>query len=112
MYEKEGERKDDPIKKKALSPYNQMQEQEKVIEAKHTCCAFREILQSLQCESVQYTFLGQYPIKLEDFFSLCKISHPAWLQHDHKKLGPSEMRKQFGAVNMTVLTIWRKPSTN
>ena len=75
MYEKEGEREDDPIKKKALSPYNQMQEQEKVIEAKHTCCAFREILQSLQCESVQYTFLGQYPIKLQDFFSQCKIPH-------------------------------------
>ena len=30
--------------------------------------AFREILQSLQCKIVQYTFLGQYLIKLQDFF--------------------------------------------
>ena len=54
--------------------------------------AFREILQSLQCKIVQYTFLGQNPIKLQDFFSQCKIPHPAWLQLDHKKLGPSWMR--------------------
>ena len=54
--------------------------------------AFREILQSLQCKIVQYTFLGQYVIKLWDFFSQCKIPHPAWLQLDHNKLGLSGMR--------------------
>ena len=54
--------------------------------------AFHEILQSLQCKIVQYTFLGQYLIKLRDFFSQCKIPHPAWLQLDHNKLGPLGMR--------------------
>ena len=54
--------------------------------------AFCEILHSLQCKIVQYTFLGQYPIKLKDFFSQSKIPHPAWLQLDHKKLGLPWMR--------------------
>ena len=54
--------------------------------------AFREILQSLQYKIVQYTFLGQYLIKLQDLFSQCKILHPAWLQLDHNKLGLSGMR--------------------
>ena len=31
-------------------------------------------------------------MKLQDFFSLCQIQQPAWLQLDHRKLGPSEMR--------------------
>ena len=58
-----------------------------------TCVsAFVEILQSLQCKIFQYTFLGQYPMKFQDFFSLCQIRQPAWLQLDHRKLGPSEMR--------------------
>ena len=58
-----------------------------------TCVsAFVEILQSLQCKIFKYTFFGQYPMKFWDFFSLCKISHPVWLQLDHKKLGPSELR--------------------
>ena len=54
--------------------------------------AFREILPSLQCKIVQYTFLGQYLIKLRDFFSQCKIPHPAWLQLNHNNLGPSWIR--------------------
>ena len=58
----------------------------------HRLFAFREILQSQQCKIVQYTFLGQYLIKLQDFFSQYKIPHPARLQLDHNKLGPSGMR--------------------
>ena len=42
---KEGERKHDPIKKKALSAYNQMQDQEKVIEAKLKSMAQRNRMQ-------------------------------------------------------------------
>ena len=53
---------------------------------------FVEILQSLQCKIFQYSFLGQYPMKFQDFFFLCQIEQPAWLQLDHRKLGPSEMR--------------------
>ena len=54
--------------------------------------AFVEILQSLQCKIFQYSFLGQYPMKFQDFFFLCQIEQPAWLQLDHRKLGPSKMR--------------------
>ena len=58
-----------------------------------TCVsAFVEIHQSLQCKIFQYTFLGQYPMKFWDLFSLCKIQQSAWLQLDHKKLRSSEMR--------------------
>ena len=58
-----------------------------------TCVsAFVEILQSLQCKIFQYTFLGQYPMKSWDFFFLCKIQQPAWLQLSHRKLGPPGMR--------------------
>ena len=35
--------------------------------------AFVEILQSLQCKIFQYSFLGQYPMKFQDFFFLCQI---------------------------------------
>jgi hypothetical protein len=31
-------------------------------------------------------------MKFQDFFSLCQIQQSAWLQLDHRKLGPSEMR--------------------
>ena len=59
----------------------------------YTCVsAFVEILQSLQCKIFQYTFLGQYPMKFWDSFSLCKNQQPAWLQLDHKKFRPSEVR--------------------
>ena len=58
-----------------------------------TCVsAFREIYQSLQCKIFQYTFFRQYPMKFWDSFSLCKIQEPAWLQLDHKKFKPSEVR--------------------
>ena len=58
-----------------------------------TCVsAFREIHQSLQCKIFQYTFFRQYPMKFWDSFSLCKIQEPAWLQLDHKKFKPSEVR--------------------
>ena len=58
-----------------------------------TCVSvFVEILHSLQCKIFKYTFLGQYTMKCWDFFSLSKIQQPAWLQLDHRKLGPSEMR--------------------
>ena len=53
--------------------------------------AFVEILQSLQCKIFQYTFLWHYPLKFQDFFSLCQIQQQARLQLDHRKLGPSEM---------------------
>ena len=51
-----------------------------------------EIPLSLQCKTVQYKFLWQYLMKFQEFFSLCQVQQPAWLQLDHKKLGPSEMR--------------------
>ena len=54
--------------------------------------AFVEILLSLQCKMFQYTFLGEYPIKFQDFVSLCQIQQLAWLQIDHRKLGLSKMR--------------------
>ena len=54
--------------------------------------AFREILQSLQCKIVQYSFLGHYLIKLQDFFSQCKIPHPAWIQLHQNQLGLLGMR--------------------
>ena len=58
-----------------------------------TCVsAFVEILLSLQCKIFQYTFLGKYPIKFQDLFSLSQNQQLAWLQIDHKKLGPSIMR--------------------
>ena len=58
-----------------------------------TCVsAFVEILQSLHCKIFKYTFLGQYQMKPWDFFFLCKIQPPAWLQLAHKKLGPPGMR--------------------
>ena len=57
-----------------------------------TCVsAFVEILQSIQCKIFKYTFLRQYPMKSWDFFFICKIQQPAWLQLSHRKLGPSEM---------------------
>ena len=31
-------------------------------------------------------------MKFQDFFFLCQIEQPAWLQLDHRKLGPSKMR--------------------
>ena len=31
-------------------------------------------------------------MEVQDFFSLCKIYHPAWIQVDRKSVGPSEMR--------------------
>ena len=31
-------------------------------------------------------------MKFQDFFFLCQIEQPAWLQLDHRKLGPSEIR--------------------
>ena len=58
-----------------------------------TCVsAFLEILLSIQCKIFQYTFLGKYPIKFQDLFSLSQNQQLAWLQIDHKKLGPSIMR--------------------
>ena len=69
--------------------------------------AFREILQSLQCKIVQYTFLGQYLIKLQDFFSQCKIPHPAWLQLDHNKLGLSGMRLFSPQYHKTEKTLFQ-----
>ena len=61
--------------------------------SRYTCVsAFIEILLSLQCKIFQYTFLEQYPMKFQDFFFLCQIEWPAWLKHDHRKLGPSKMR--------------------
>ena len=58
-----------------------------------TCVsAFLEILLSLQCKIFQYTFLEQYPMEFQDFFSLCQIQQLTLLQLDHRKLGPSEMR--------------------
>ena len=58
-----------------------------------TCVsAFVEILLSLQCKIFQYTFLRDYPIKFQDFVSLCQIQQLAWLQIDHRKLGLSKMR--------------------
>ena len=58
-----------------------------------TCvCAFLEILQSLQYKISQYNFLRQYLMKFWDFSSLCKIQQLAWLQLDHTKFRPSEVR--------------------
>ena len=58
-----------------------------------TCVsAFLEILLSLQCKIFQYTFLEQYPMEFQDFFSLCQIQQLTLLQLDHRKLGPSEIR--------------------
>ena len=51
-----------------------------------------EIPLSLQCKIVQYKFLWQYPMKFQDFLSMCQVHLLAWLQLDHRKLGPSEMR--------------------
>ena len=71
--------------------------------------AFREILQSLQCKIVQYTFLGQYLIKLQDFFSQCKIPHPAWIQLHHNKLGLSGMRlfrPLYHKTEKTLFQMW------
>ena len=50
-----------------------------------------EIPLSLQCKILLYKILWQLPIEVQDFFSLCKIPHPAWLQHDHRNLGLPEM---------------------
>ena len=47
--------------------------------------------QSINQSIFQYTFFGQYPMKFQDFFSLCQVQQPAWLQLEHRKLGPSEM---------------------
>ena len=59
----------------------------------NTCVsAFVEILLSLQCKIFQYTFLEQYPMEFQDFFSLCQIQQLTLLQLDHRKLGPSETR--------------------
>ena len=58
-----------------------------------TCVSpFIEILLSLQCKIFQYTFLEQYPMEFQDFFSLCQIQQLTSLQLDHIKLGPSKMR--------------------
>ena len=76
-----------------VNPVKPSQDFSKPIWPPITCVsAFLEIHQSLQCKIFQYTFFGQYPIKFWDFLSLCKIKQPAWLQLDHKKLRPSEMR--------------------
>ena len=59
----------------------------------HTCVSsVIEIPLSLQCKIVQYKFLWQYHVKFQDLFSLCQVQQPAWLQLDHRKLGPSKMR--------------------
>ena len=59
----------------------------------NTCVsAFVEIPQSPHCKIFKYTFLKQYPMKSWDFFFLCKIQQPAWLQLSHRKLGPPGMR--------------------
>ena len=64
-----------------------------VTNTRYTCVsAFVEIPQSLHCKIFKYTFLGQYPMKSWDFFFLCKIQQPAWLQLSHRKLGPPGMR--------------------
>ena len=58
----------------------------------HVFYTYSEILQSLQCKIFQYTFLGKYPMKFQNFFSLCQIQQLAWLRPNHRQLGPSEMR--------------------
>ena len=65
----------------------------KTIYLSNTCVsAFVEISQSLHCKIFKYTFLEQYPMKSWNFFFLCKIQEPAWLQLSHRKLGPPGMR--------------------
>ena len=41
-----------------------------------------EIPLSLQCKILKYKILGQLSMEVQDFFSLCKIYHPAWSQAD------------------------------
>ena len=50
-----------------------------------------EILLSLQCKILRYKILWQLPMEEQDFFSLCRIHHPAWIQVDHRILELSRM---------------------
>ena len=59
----------------------------------HITCVNSVIEISLiqQCKIFQYKYLWQYSMNFWDFFSLDHIQQPAWLQLDHRKLGPSRM---------------------
>ena len=50
-----------------------------------------EILLSLQCKILQYKIIWQLPMEVQDFFYLCKIYHPAWIQVDRRNVQQSEL---------------------
>ena len=48
-----------------------------------------EIPLSLQCKILQYKIIWQLPMEVQDFFYLCKIYHPAWIQVDRRNVEQS-----------------------
>ena len=50
-----------------------------------------EISLSLQCKILQYKIFQQLSMEVQDFFSLCKIYHPAWIQVDRRNVEQSEL---------------------
>ena len=68
-----------------------------------------EIPHSLQCKIFQYTFCWQYHMKVHDFFSLCKIHQPAWIQVDRRNVGAPEMglfRPLYHKTEKTRSHVW------
>ena len=50
-----------------------------------------EIPLSLKCKILQYKIIWQLPMEVQDFFYLCKIYHPAWIQVDRRNVQQSEL---------------------
>ena len=50
-----------------------------------------EIPLSQHCKILQYKIIWQLPMEVQDFFYLCKIYHPAWIQVDRRNVEQSEL---------------------
>ena len=50
-----------------------------------------EIPLGVQCKILQHKILWQFPMEVQDFFSLCKIHQPVWIQVDHRNKESSEL---------------------
>ena len=57
----------------------------------HVFVHFVKSLRTYNCKIFHYTFLSKYPMEFQDFFSLCQIQNPIWLQLNYRKLGPPEV---------------------
>ena len=78
---------------------------QKTISMAHVLVHFVKSFRAYNVKSSSNTFLGHYPIRLQDYFSQCKISHQARLHLDQRILGPSEMGLFRTLNNKTLIRV-------